>query len=242
VLVIEGVRDRVAFERVIRRYAEAGKHLLVAKLGTSGAGARGALAHTSHLVGASDEYDELFARSGIVSVTDMEELIDVLQALTKAPQLRGPRVGIMTTSGGSGVWLADACSAAGFVVPELSDQVQDALKAHMPAYGSPVNPVDLTAQFLAGGSFVPPMRTLIESGEIDLLILTTSLSAQGRLSEDRAALAALIAESPVPIAIYSYTKPAPSSADILNELGLPWYTSSRRAARGLAALIPGSRP
>jgi acyl-CoA synthetase (NDP forming) len=124
-------------------------------------------------------------------------------------------------------------------VPVLSEPTQAALAEHMPGYGTPGNPVDLTAQFLAGGSFVPPMRAVIESGEVDLLVLTTSLSSSGRLSGDREQLARLVAESEIPIAVYSYTKPAPSCVEILNDLGVPWYTNSRRAARGLAALLQG---
>ena len=48
----------------------------------------------------------------------MEELIDVLQAIAKSRKLGpadlrpGARIGIVTTSGGAGVWLADACSPA----------------------------------------------------------------------------------------------------------------------------------
>lgn len=138
------------------------------------------------------------------------------------------------------MWLADACVSAGYEIPTLSAGTAAALAELMPAYGSPTNPVDLTAQFLAGGSFAVPLAALVDSGEVDLAVLATSLSAHGRLSGDREALAELIARSPIPIAIYTYTSPAPSSVEILNELGVPWYTDSLRAARGLSALIPGS--
>ncbi|MCX6502941.1 MAG: CoA-binding protein [Microbacterium sp.] len=241
VLVIEAVRDSEEFRRLGVRLAAAGKHLVVAKLGRSEAGARGALAHTQHVTGDHDAYRELFASVGAVSVSDNDELVDVLQALSKAKPVAGRRVGIVTTSGGAGVWLSDALSEAGFDVPPLSESTCAVLAGHMPSYGSPVNPVDLTAQFLAGGSFVTPLRALIDSGEVDLVVLTTSLSSSGRLAAEKDALAALVAESPVPIAIYSYTKPAPSCVDILNAMNVPWYTNSHRTARGLAALIPGGR-
>jgi hypothetical protein len=41
----------------------------------------------------------------------------------------------------------------------------------------------------------------------------------------------------VPIFVFSYTRPAPSCVRILEDLGVPWYTSADRAARGLAALV-----
>ncbi|MBO9577670.1 MAG: CoA-binding protein [Microbacteriaceae bacterium] len=239
VLVIEGVRDQEELVRVGERLAAAGKHLVVAKLGRTDAGSRGALAHTAHATGDPAEYRVLLERAHAIGASDNDELIDVLQAVSKSGQLAGRRVGIVTTSGGAGVWLADSLVEHGFEVPALTDGTRAVLAEHMPSYGSPANPVDLTAQFLAGGSFVPPMRALMETGEVDLVILATSLSSSGRLSGDREALADLAATGPVPYAIYSYTKPAASCVEILNELNVPWYTNSARAARGLAALISG---
>jgi hypothetical protein len=78
---------------------------------------------------------------------------------------------------------------------------------------------------------------LTESGEVDAVVLVASLSSAGRLERDQAALAELIARSELPIFIFSYTRPAPSCVRILQDLGVPWYTSAARAARGLAALV-----
>jgi acyl-CoA synthetase (NDP forming) len=237
VLLMEGLRDLDGFGAVADAYRAAGKSIVVAKMGRSVAGKRGAMAHTRHDTGDDAAYSKVFEDNGVLRVQGMEELIDVLQATTKSKPALGNRVGIATTSGGTGVWLADACAAHGLEVPVLSEAVQAEMFALMPAYGSPLGPVDLTAQFLTGGSFVPPLETLGESGEVDMVILATSLSSSGRLDGDRANLARLKAESPVPVALFSYTKPAPSAVEILNELDIPWFTDSARAARGLAALM-----
>jgi len=240
VLVMEGVRDLGRFAALAARARDAGTRLVVAKMGRTEAGARGALAHTRHVTGPESDYEAIFEEFDVVQPRSMDELVDVLQAITKTRRAPGgDRVGIMTTSGGAGVWLADTFSAAGYSVPALSPGTSAALAEYMPRYGSPANPVDLTAQFLAGGSFATPLQALAESGEVDLVVLSTSLSSAGRLLGDKAALARLVAGSPVPIAIYSYTSPAPSSVEILNELRVPWYTDAVRAARGLAALIDG---
>ena len=239
VLVMEGVRDLARFRSLALGARAAGKRLVVVKLGRTEAGSRAALAHTGHTSGPDSDYEAVFAEAGVLCPRDMDELIDVLQAVVKAPAAAGRRVGIMTTSGGAGVWLADACVTAGYTVPTLSQETTAALAEFMPGYGSPANPVDLTAQFIAGGSFAAPLGLLVDSGEVDLVVLATSLSAQGRLSNDRDALAALVARSPIPIMIYTYTSPAATSVEILNDLAVPWYTDSSRAARGLAALMPG---
>ncbi len=249
IMLVEGLRDLAGFAAVGERFRRAGKRLVVAKLGRTEPGARGAYAHTRHDAGDAGEYARLFSASGVLSAGDMDELIDVVQAVAKArrpgagqsPGARelpaaGARIGIATTSGGAGVWLADACAERGLLVPELSAPVQRALREHMPPFGSPVNPVDLTAQLIAGGTVVPALRVLAASGEVDAVVLVTSLASAGRLEGDKDALAALAGQCEVPLLVLSYTRPTPSCVAILAELGLPWYTSAARAARGLAAL------
>lgn len=238
VAVIEEFRDPEHLIDVARRCAETGTRLVVAKMGRSAPGIRGARAHTGHEAGDAAVYRELFLQNGILPADDEEEVVDILLALTRCRPMAGRRIGIVTTSGGAGIWLADACVDAGLTVPVLSDRLQSELASHMPKFGSPTNPVDVTAQFVTNGNFAPTVETLLRSGEIDGLILAMSLAAPGRMDRDRAALAELVCRYPQPIAVYSYTTPAHSCAAALDELGLPCYTGPRRIARGLAALAP----
>ena len=243
VMLIEGVRDLAELEAVGERFRAAGKRLVVAKLGQTPPGARGAYAHTRHVAGDIAEYRRIFRSCGIAEAADAEELIDVVQAIAKSRTLGtrellpGARIGIATTSGGAGVWLADACAARGLAVPVLSPLLQQTMQECMPSFGSPVNPVDLTAQLTAGGSVTPALAALADSGEVDAVTLVTSLSSAGRLERDKEALAELLSRTDVPLFVFTYTKPAPSCVRILEELGVPWYTSAASAARGLTALV-----
>ncbi len=242
VMLIEGVHDIAEFASVAERFRDAGKRLVVAKLGNTEPGARGAYAHTRHLAGDAAEYAAMFGAYGVLPVAEEEELIDVVQAVAKTRKLGtrdlgpGARIGIATTSGGAGVWLADACAARGLAVPVLTAPLQEALKGQMPPFGSPANPVDLTAQLTAGGSVVPALDLIAASGEVDAIALVTSLSSSGRLERDRTRCRPHRPDE-IPIFVFSYTKPAASCVAILEELGVPWYTSATRAARGLSALV-----
>ncbi|HEY6493649.1 MAG TPA: CoA-binding protein [Trebonia sp.] len=243
VMLMESVRDLAQFEAVGEQFLRAGKRLVVAKMGKTAPGARGAYAHTRHVAGNIEDYRRVFRRYGIAEANDEEELIDVVQAIAKSRKLGtrglrpGARIGIATTSGGAGVVLADACAARGLTIPVLTEPLQEMMKGHMPPFGSPVNPVDLTAQLTAGGSVVPPLAELAASGEVDAVALVTSLSSSGRLERDKEAFAALIASTDVPVFVFSYTRPAPSCVRILEDLGIPWFTSAARTARGLASLV-----
>ena len=55
-------------------------------------------------------------------------------------------MGICTSSGGAGVWMADACARAGLEVPVLDEPTRKAIDVHLPSYGTSQNPVDSTAQ------------------------------------------------------------------------------------------------
>jgi acyl-CoA synthetase (NDP forming) len=209
-LIFEDLSPPGRISRLVGRAGELGKAVVGVSLGRSRAGVWAARAHTLHRLERGARGPAL--PSGLLLAEDGQQLVDFVQALAKSPPLPGRRVGVVTTSGGAGVWLADACETSGFTVPGLSAGLREALFAEMPGYGSAANPVDLTAQFLfSGGRFASVLAPLVESGEVDAVVLVTSLGSPGRLEANRDDLDALRRRSPLPILVYSYTRPRPRS-------------------------------
>lgn len=232
-LLYEEVASPSRLTRLAGRAGELGKAIVGVALGSSAAGARAARAHTLHRPAGSGPTPP----SGMLVADDGQQLVDFLQALAKASPLRGRRMGIVTTSGGAGVWLTDACQEAGFDVPELDAETRSVVGEQLPGFGSPANPVDLTAQFLfSGGRFASVLSPLLESGQVDGAVLVTSLGSPGRLERNRDDLEALTRASRVPLLVYSYTLPAPSQVELLNELGLAWFVTTRGVTSALRAL------
>jgi acyl-CoA synthetase (NDP forming) len=163
-------------------------------------------------------------------------MVDIAMALSRTRTPAGRRIGIVTTSGGAGTWLADDVIAAGLELPVLSAGVQARLRELIPAYGSPANPVDATAQVLGRGGVAPVLRLVADSGEVDALVQITTLADQQQLEREREAIAGIAAD--LPLVVYSYTRPARESTDLLAELGIAYFTSGRRTAAALAALAP----
>lgn len=233
-LFLEGVSDPARLTKLGARAAELGKHVIAAKVGATEAGRRAALAHTGHDAGDAAVYAQALADGGIHVAEDQEELVDFAMACSRTKAPRGKRIGIVTTSGGSGTWLADDIVSAGLELPVLSDGVQAAIRERIPAYGSPANPVDATAQVLSTGGTGPVLRALADSGEVDAIVLIATLADGKQIERERETLTELAAR--LPLVIYSYTRPAPRSLELLESLGLAYFTSGRRTARGLAAL------
>ncbi|GAA1300042.1 CoA-binding protein [Pseudonocardia xinjiangensis] len=235
-LFVEGVADPARLGALGARAGAAGKTVVVAKVGNSGAGRRAALAHTAHDAGEEALYRRVLDHPGVLWAHDQEHMIDLALALSRTRRPAGRRVGIVTVSGGAGTWLADDLVAAGLEVPLLSPQVQALLRERIPPYGSPANPVDATAQVLGLGGVSPVVRILADSGEVDAVVLVATLADQKQLEREREYLATLAAS--VPLVIYSYTRPGQASIDLLEELGIAFFTSTTRTAGALAALAP----
>ncbi len=139
---IEGVRDMDAFRQTVSR-ASHSKPVVILKGGTSEAGSRAVAAHTG-APASREAWQALWARTQAVSVTCMEEFMDVLLAFQSVRTPAGKAVGVVGIGGGDAIQAADDLEHAGLIVPELKKQTQDALREFTPLPGTSVNnPLDL---------------------------------------------------------------------------------------------------
>ena len=112
--------------------------------GRTSAGQRAALSHTAALATDDAARDAALRQAGVVRVRTGLQALDAARALSSQPVPRGPRVAVVTNSGGTGVELTDLLADQGLELPELSQPLQDRLRAIMPGYASARNPVDMT--------------------------------------------------------------------------------------------------
>lgn len=237
-LFVEGLRDPARLPDLALRAHAAGKPIVVAKVGRSVEARRASLAHTAHDAGDDAAYAELFRQCGLVRAEDPEEAVDLALAFSRARTPAGRRAGILTLSGGAGTWLADALVAEGFELPVLGAELQERIRALIPAYGSAANPVDATAQVLElAGGVAPVLELMLGADELDAVVLVTSLSSPGRLEHEAVRIRELVAASGKTLLVYSYTRPHSRSIELLRELDLAWFTSTGRTARALRALL-----
>src|ERR1700687_3541965 len=187
-LFIEGIRDTEKFLAAARRAAETGKPVIVTKVGRSGAGERAAASHTASMAGWSAAYDAVFAKYGFIVSNDLDEAVTIAAVLTTNPMPKGDRVGVLTVSGGAGIWGADTVSMQGLQVPELSASIQAEIRALIPSYGSARNPIDVTAQGAHAGGLQKSIDLLDVSDEVDVILVVLSLSSATRMPVKQAEL------------------------------------------------------
>lgn len=208
-LFCEAVRNGPSFVAALAKARRLRKPVIAIKVGRSAAGSRASASHTASLSGSYTAYRAVFERYGVIEADDTDEAVAIAGLLVTCPLPRGRRVGIVTPSGGGGVWMADTLSARGLSVPALSADMQGALRAVMPSYGASGNPVDVTAQgSQTGPASMTAMELLAGSDEIDMLVLVTSLASTTRASLDAGRIRATAARCRKPMTVWTYTLPS----------------------------------
>ena len=141
-MYLESVGNPRKFARIARRVGRT-KPIVAVKSGRTAAGARATSSHTAALIGASDvTVEALFRQAGVVRTDTLGEFFDVASLLANQPLPGGRRVAIVTNGGGPGSLAADACEAAGLIVPALPSEIRAALAEFLPPEAALDNPVD----------------------------------------------------------------------------------------------------
>ena len=218
--------------------------------GRSSAGQRAATSHTAALATDDAARDAALRQAGVVRVRTGLQVLDAARALSGQPVPRGPRVAVVTNSGGTGVELTDLLADEGLVVPELSEPLQKELRAIMPGYASARNPVDMTPAWKLFTAVYPgAIELLARSGEVDVVVpvlLQRSASAEVA-GAVRDAVARLRADSvPVPVYVcWVAPRAADEHARVLNEAGIPCFPWPERTAQVVGVAVrcgAGLRP
>jgi acetate---CoA ligase (ADP-forming) len=238
-LLLEAVKTPEKFVRIAEKALKAGKPLIVHKIGQSKPGSRAVASHTAALAGSQAAYRAIFERYGLIEGGDFDEMIDmaagVLACGDRMPA--GNRIGICTSSGGGGVWMADACAAVELDVPVLDSETRAAIDVHLPSYGTSQNPVDSTAQGVHKVGYAEFARLVARSPLIDAVIVVVTARRSAFLENDLPKLKDLARESTKPVFMWTYTLPSERSIEILNEAGYPLFTSAQSCARAMRAMV-----
>ena len=150
-LFLETVHDAAVLAAAARRALAAGKPIVAIKIGASETAARAAAAHTGSLVGDDRVFEAACRQLGMIRVPSIEALVFTAGLLAKHGAVRRRGVGLVSISGGVCEMAADRAEEAGVAVPALAPGTVDALRAVMPAFGTPNNPLDVT-----GGAMLDP--------------------------------------------------------------------------------------
>ncbi|HEV2720635.1 MAG TPA: CoA-binding protein, partial [Thermoanaerobaculia bacterium] len=186
-LYIEGVKDAKKFLAAVKACS---KPIVIFKAGRTAQGRKAAESHTRSLAGKDEIYDAVFRQFGIHRAHSLEELYDVSKALAYVPKPAGPRMLIVTSSGGSAIIATDVAEENGYRVAPLPEALAARLRELVPAHCIVGNPLDLTGDTDAAryqkvlaearehydvvtvifGDPIPDASKVLEPGNSDLVI------------------------------------------------------------------------
>jgi acetyl coenzyme A synthetase (ADP forming)-like protein len=168
-LYLESFGNPRRFARIARRVSRS-KPIIAVKAGRTLAGRRAAGSHTAALAANDVAVDALFRQTGVIRAETLDEMFDIAATLENQPLPKGRRIAIITNAGGPGILCTDACEAGGLMVPELSADLRQQLRAFLPAAASVSNPVDMIAS--AGAeSYRKTIAAVLPAPDVDAVII-----------------------------------------------------------------------
>ncbi|BCH28934.1 6-carboxyhexanoate--CoA ligase [Mesorhizobium sp. L-8-10] len=237
---METCRDSAKLVAALDAARKAGKPVVVLKIGSSDVGQAAAASHTGALAGSDAVFDAVFERHGAIRVRSIEQLMNVGHAATvllPGGLPKGKRVALITASGGFGVMMADAASAAGLAVPRLSEAAQQSVLSVVP-YASARNPVDTTAQVSSRPEIMEEVLRAVladETCDAAMLLLSSSLHLPRLRTVYMEALRRLRAALPDRLLMLVVKGPA-DAVEELNAMGYPTVDGIDAACATLASL------
>jgi len=237
---IEAIKDVRKFMASARAAARS-KPVIVLKSGRSSAAASAARSHTGALAGADDVYAAAFARSGLVRVTDLDELIAAAETLSRYPSFAGDRLGIVTNGGGLGVLAVDALMDHGGRLAGLSDETRTRLDAVLPATWSGGNPIDIIGDADAA-RYAAAMEAALDDREIDAVLVMNCPTALLPSLDAAEAVAKVVTErksrtSRMKPVFTVWLGDQEAATDIFAKAGLPSYPTESEAVRGFMHMV-----
>ncbi|MES3000962.1 MAG: acetate--CoA ligase family protein [Pseudomonadota bacterium] len=232
----EGIRDKESFIAGLAAAHRNRKPVVIVKVGATEAGAAAAASHTASLAGADDIYDAVIREYGAYRASSTEEILDIAYALSVGKPLLDRKLAIATISGGAGVQMADFASAAGLALEAPTQSVQRSLREIIP-FGSPLNPIDMTAQ--VGNQpeiFEATLEQLADAGYGSLLVWVGAGLEHSRAGEPMREAMERLSRKRSDLLITVVATGEASSIASLNDAGCLVFEEPKRALTALAAL------
>jgi acetate---CoA ligase (ADP-forming) len=239
-LLVEQFRSPKRFLDLARRARESGQFIVLLHPGSSGAARESAATHTGAMAGNYKVMRTLVAYAGVIHVESMEELVDVSQILLKCGELPRGGAAVFTESGAFKALTLDLCERVGLELPQLTGKAYEQMRAALPEFIPPSNPLDLTAQGLVDpGLYRRTLAPILEDenfGSVVLcIILTDSTTTALKLPPILDSIRALKPGKPLIFAALDEgSQTVQATLDELRQLGIACFPSPERALRALS--------
>ncbi|HZR59708.1 MAG TPA: acetate--CoA ligase family protein [Xanthobacteraceae bacterium] len=237
----ETVREPERYVAALDRAADAGKPVVVIKVGRSERTQRAITSHTGGLAGSSRVFSELLRAHRAIEVSDLDEMTEVLAVCQGRRWPRGRGISVITGSGGLSELIQDNATALGLDLPPLSPAERAEAERVIGRISGDGNPFDAWGNGDYATNLPHAMAVVDASERIDAICYCSDTSNDpvighpGRVLENVAMLTAAAQKSAKPYYLLSTRSGVMNrkQVDAMREAGLVVIGGTRQ---GLAAL------
>lgn len=242
---VEGFKHPENFISAAERARQAGKPLLVVKVGRSAVAQRATLAHTGSLAGSGAVHDAVFRKHGVIRLDGLDELLEAAELFLKAPLPAGRGMGLLTLSGGQIGLVGDLMQGIDLDLPELGEDARRKLAQVLPPYSNIANPLDAWGAGDFEETYPACMEILGRQENIHLLAVSRDSPPgiaerevwQSSVIVDAAARVAGASGKPVVVFSNMATGFDKAVQDRADAQGLPMLQGTRASLRAIQALV-----
>jgi acyl-CoA synthetase (NDP forming) len=157
--VIEALKKPDKLMRAAHRAHVQKKSLVFFQVGTSATGQAMIRSHTGALAGNTEILRAFLRHCGIVQADSYDQFVETIELLANAPfdVSLGDEVVLVSGSGGSAAVAADCLDAAGMKLATLDAATGERLRAILPEFASPTNPIDATGVVYDDPALLPAL-------------------------------------------------------------------------------------
>jgi acetyltransferase len=237
VLFIEGLRRPEPFKLAAARALEAGKPILAIKSGATVKSQAAAASHTGAIGGDYAAYLAMCERYGIVNCRSLDDMLEASLAFDGGRLPKGPRIGVVTTSGGTVDLLYDYAETENALMPDFSEETNKALMPFMQESIVPKNPLDLG---IPGGlkHAADVCEVVSRDPSVDMIAWAAMLPSKGGAWEGVEALQNLLKKTDKPIVGFGRMTyhMNPDAVEAQKAAGFPFLQALEPTLRALNAL------
>lgn len=241
-LFIEGIRRPPVFMAAVARALAAGKPVVAIKTGKTQKSREAAQSHTGAVAGDYEGFRAMCERYGVVVCDTLDDMVETLLAFQGGRLPRGPRVGWVTTSGGTVDLLLDYFEEIpGLALPQFEPATCSAMAPYIPPEMTLHNPLDCGIPSTDANA-AAICKAVLADPNVDMLAWASTLPT-GKGPRDTAALSSLLKESDKPIIAFARMNHmvAPEALTFQDDVGFPFLQGLPETLRALSALTFYSR-
>jgi acetyltransferase len=237
VLFIEGIRRPQAFMHAAGRALAAGKPLLAIKTGATQRSRSAARSHTGAIGGDYAAYLAMCERYGIVNCRSLDDLLETALAFQCGRLPKGPRIGFVTTSGGTVDLLLDYAETEGATIPEFRAATNTALLPYMQEGIAPKNPLDTGIPTNLKDA-ADQIEIVARDPQVDMVAWASPLPGKGDNWKDVHEIRRVLAATDKPVIAFGRMahQVPPEGLEVADKAGIPFLQRQQPVLRALNAL------